>query len=125
MRHDLSVWISNPQVNGLLFKEDWTGKYIGSFKEGGTLRMASEVVGSPGSISAIIDNNLRLSKLIFNREDGNLILIKSDENYQLETKNFNDKVDIFGKQLSMHIAASNPIAINGELIPTEIINKEQ
>ena len=43
----------------------------------------------------------------------------------LETKNFNDKVDIFGKQLSMHIAASNPIAINGELIPTEIINKEQ
>ena len=43
----------------------------------------------------------------------------------LETKNFNDKVDIFGKQLSMHIAASNPIAINGDLIPTEIINKEQ
>ena len=25
----------------------------------------------------------------------------------------------------MHIAASNPIAINGDLIPTEIINKEQ
>ena len=42
----------------------------------------------------------------------------------LETKNSSDEVKNFGKQLSMHIAASNPIALNADLIDQEIINKE-
>ena len=33
--------------------------------------------------------------------------------------------DIFGKQLSMHIAASNPIALTSDKIQKEIIDKEQ
>ena len=35
-----------------------------------------------------------------------------------------DKLDIFGKQLSMHIAASNPISIYPENISKEILDKE-
>ncbi len=43
----------------------------------------------------------------------------------LETNEKNNEIDVFGKQLSMHIAASNPIAINSDEIKKEIIEKEQ
>ena len=43
----------------------------------------------------------------------------------LETKNNSDVVKTFGKQLSMHIAASNPLALDTSLIDKTIINKEQ
>ena len=42
----------------------------------------------------------------------------------LKTIEKSDKVDLFGKQLSMHIAASNPIALNPNSIDQEIIDKE-
>ena len=43
----------------------------------------------------------------------------------LETNEINDQINLFGKQLSMHIAASNPLAINSDEINPEIIKKEQ
>ena len=43
----------------------------------------------------------------------------------LETKDNSDTVKTFGKQLSMHIAASNPLALESSLIDKEIIDKEQ
>ena len=43
----------------------------------------------------------------------------------LETKNNSDLVKTFGKQLSMHIAASNPLALDSNLIDKSIIDKEQ
>ena len=43
----------------------------------------------------------------------------------LETKNNSEVVKTFGKQLSMHIAASNPIALESNLIDKSIIDKEQ
>jgi len=43
----------------------------------------------------------------------------------LETKDNSDVVKSFGKQLSMHIAASNPIALDQESIDQSIIDKEQ
>ncbi len=43
----------------------------------------------------------------------------------LETKNDSDTIKSFGKQLSMHIAASNPLAIESNLIDKAIIDKEQ
>jgi len=43
----------------------------------------------------------------------------------LETKNNSDTVKTFGKQLSMHIAASNPLALESSLIDKSIIDKEQ
>ena len=42
----------------------------------------------------------------------------------LETKNNSDIVKSFGKQLSMHIAASNPLAVNANQIKKEILDKE-
>ena len=43
----------------------------------------------------------------------------------LETKENSDVVKNFGKQLSMHIAASNPLALESSLIDKTIIDKEQ
>tara|TARA_Y100001970_G_scaffold251907_1_gene325227 strand:- start:7140 stop:7991 length:852 start_codon:yes stop_codon:yes gene_type:complete len=43
----------------------------------------------------------------------------------LETSERNEKINSFGKQLSMHIAASNPLALNSEQIQKEVLNKEQ
>tara|TARA_B100000575_G_scaffold135609_1_gene108116 strand:- start:753 stop:1604 length:852 start_codon:yes stop_codon:yes gene_type:complete len=43
----------------------------------------------------------------------------------LETKDVSDAVKNFGKQLSMHIAASNPLALESSLIDKDILDKEQ
>ena len=42
----------------------------------------------------------------------------------LETKENSETVKTFGKQLSMHIAASNPLALESTLIDKSIIDKE-
>ena len=42
----------------------------------------------------------------------------------LKTNEQSEEVDLFGKQLSMHIAASNPIALNANEIDQELIDKE-
>tara|TARA_A100001011_G_scaffold350450_1_gene389763 strand:+ start:209 stop:1060 length:852 start_codon:yes stop_codon:yes gene_type:complete len=42
----------------------------------------------------------------------------------LKTSEKSDKIELFGKQLSMHIAALNPIALNANEIDQEIIDKE-
>ena len=43
----------------------------------------------------------------------------------LETNDADDTVKTFGKQLSMHIAASNPLALSSDLIDKDILQKEQ
>jgi len=43
----------------------------------------------------------------------------------IENVEKSDTINSFGKQLAMHVAASNPIALNSDLIPKEIIDKEQ
>ena len=43
----------------------------------------------------------------------------------LETKENSDDVKVFGKQLSMHIAASNPLALDANSIDQSVIDKEQ
>ena len=43
----------------------------------------------------------------------------------LKTNQSSNQIDIFGKQLSMHIAASNPIALSSEKINQKILDKEQ
>ena len=43
----------------------------------------------------------------------------------LETKNESEELKTFGKQLSMHIAATNPLALESSLIDKAIIDKEQ
>ncbi len=43
----------------------------------------------------------------------------------LDTKENNDKIRIFGKQLAMHVAASNPLTLNPENIDEKVIKKEE
>ena len=43
----------------------------------------------------------------------------------LETSEDSDAVKTFGKQLSMHIAASNPLALSSDLIDGDVLQKEQ
>ena len=43
----------------------------------------------------------------------------------LNTSNDSETVKSFGKQLSMHIAASNPLALSSDLIEENVIQKEQ
>ena len=43
----------------------------------------------------------------------------------INTKEKSEKIDLFGKQLSMHIAALNPISVNPDEINQEILDKEQ
>ena len=43
----------------------------------------------------------------------------------IESSEDNDQIKSFGKQLSMHIAASNPIALNSSDIKDDIIQKEK
>ena len=42
----------------------------------------------------------------------------------LETKDNSDPLKAFGKHLSMHVAASNPLALEGENINKELLDKE-
>tara|TARA_B100000214_G_C23941568_1_gene615977 strand:- start:739 stop:1590 length:852 start_codon:yes stop_codon:yes gene_type:complete len=43
----------------------------------------------------------------------------------LQTKENSDNIHSFGKQLAMHVAASNPIALESSGIDSEILKKEQ
>ncbi len=43
----------------------------------------------------------------------------------LETNENNEQINLFGKQLSMHIAASNPLALISKEIQQNILEKEQ
>ncbi len=43
----------------------------------------------------------------------------------IESSEDNDQIKTFGKQLSMHIAASNPIALNSSEIKEDVIQKEK
>ena len=38
---------------------------------------------------------------------------------------YNEKISLFGKQLAMHVAATNPLAINSENINTDLLEKEK
>ena len=43
----------------------------------------------------------------------------------LETSDDSEAIKAFGKQLSMHIAASNPLALSSDLIDKDVLQKEQ
>tara|TARA_B100001057_G_scaffold374597_1_gene379265 strand:+ start:821 stop:1672 length:852 start_codon:yes stop_codon:yes gene_type:complete len=73
-----------------------------------------KTIENPGTI-----NNYYLHTVV-KENIGKLAVVVS-----LETKDNSDIVKTFGKQLSMHIAASNPLALESGLIDQSIIDKEQ
>ena len=75
-----------------------------------------------GRVKTLVEENSRnfvYQHSIIKDNVSKLIVIVS-----LKTTEKSDKIDLFGKQLSMHIAASNPIALNSNEIDQELVNKE-
>ena len=77
-------------------------------------------IGKTKTIINDSSNNFRYLHTVVKDNLAKLAVVVS-----LETKENSEIINAFGKQLSMHIAASNPLAIESSLIDEEIINKEQ
>ena len=77
-------------------------------------------IGKTKTISNVSSTNYQYLHTVVKDNLAKLAVIVS-----LETKDETDTVKNFGKQLSMHIAASNPLALNSNLIDKDILDKEQ
>ena len=77
-------------------------------------------IGKTKTISNPSSNNYQYLHTVVRDNLAKLAVVVS-----LETKENSDTVKTFGKQLSMHIAASNPLALESSLIDKSIIEKEQ
>ncbi len=77
-------------------------------------------IGKTRTISNLSSKNFQYLHTVVKDNLAKLAVVVS-----LETKEDSEKVKTFGKQLSMHIAASNPLALKSDLIDKSIIEKEQ
>ena len=77
-------------------------------------------IGKTKTISNNSSTNFQYLHTVVKDNLGKLAVVVS-----LETKDISDTVKNFGKQLSMHIAASNPLALEANLIDKNILDKEQ
>ena len=77
-------------------------------------------IGKTKTISNNSSTNFQYLHTVVKDNLGKLAVVVS-----LETKDISDTVKNFGKQLSMHIAASNPLALEANLIDKDILDKEQ
>ena len=77
-------------------------------------------IGKTKTISNNLSTNFQYLHTVVKDNLGKLAVVVS-----LETKDISDTVKNFGKQLSMHIAASNPLALDSNLIDKDILDKEQ
>ena len=77
-------------------------------------------IGKTKTISNVSSTNYQYLHTVVKDNLAKLAVVVS-----LETKDETDTVKNFGKQLSMHIAASNPLALDSSLIDKDILDKEQ
>ena len=77
-------------------------------------------IGKTKTISNSNSNNYQYLHTVVKDNLAKLAVVVS-----LETNNNSEIVKTFGKQLSMHIAASNPLALESSLLDKKIIDKEQ
>ncbi len=77
-------------------------------------------IGQTKTISNSSSNNYQYLHTVVKDNLAKLAVVVS-----LETKENSDTIKMFGKQLSMHIAASNPLALESNLIDKALIDKEQ
>ena len=76
-------------------------------------------IGKAITISNSTSTNYKYLHTVVKDNLAKLVVVVS-----LETKDNSENVRNFGKQLSMHIAASNPLALESELIDKSIIDNE-
>ncbi|MED5436732.1 MAG: translation elongation factor Ts [Pseudomonadota bacterium] len=114
--------IKSDNLEDLLSKEvseesvlvkDYITEMIASIGENINLRRMETIENKGGIISSYIHNQVvdNMGKI------GVLVSLKSDEDV--------NKLEDLGKQIAMHIAATNPISINVEDIPKEILERER
>ena len=77
-------------------------------------------IGKTKTISNSNSNNYQYLHTVVKDNLAKLAVVVS-----LETNNNSEIVKTFGKQLSMHIAASNPLALESNSLDKKIIDKEQ
>ncbi len=77
-------------------------------------------IGKTKTISNSSSNNYQYLHTVVKDNLAKLAVVVS-----LETKDVSDTLKNFGKQLSMHIAASNPLALDTNLIDKDLLDKEQ
>ena len=77
-------------------------------------------IGKTKTISNFNSNNYQYLHTVVKDNLAKLAVVVS-----LETNNNSEIVKTFGKQLSMHIAASNPLALESSSLDRKIIDKEQ
>ena len=77
-------------------------------------------IGKTKTISNSNSNNYQYLHTVVKDNLAKLAVVVS-----LETENNSEIVKTFGKQLSMHIAASNPLALESSSLDKKIIDKEQ
>ena len=77
-------------------------------------------IGKTKTISSSSSTNYQYLHTVVKDNLAKLAVIVS-----IETKDNSETVKTFGKQLSMHIAASNPLALESKMIEKSIIDKEQ
>jgi len=114
--------ITSNNLEDLLSKEvseesvlvkDYITEMISSIGENINLRRMENIENKNGIISSYIHNQVidNMGKI------GVLVSLESDEE--------ESKLEDLGKQIAMHIAATNPISINVEDIPKEILERER
>ena len=93
--------------------KDYITEMISSIGENINLRRMENIENKNGIISSYIHNQVidNMGKI------GVLVSLESDEE--------ESKLEDLGKQIAMHIAATNPISINVEDIPKEILERER
>ena len=93
--------------------KDYITEMIASIGENINLRRMENIENKSGIISSYIHNQVidNMGKI------GVLVSLESDEE--------ENKLEDLGKQIAMHIAATNPISINVEDIPKEILERER
>ncbi len=77
-------------------------------------------IGRAKTLNAQDSTNYAYQHSIVKDNVSKLVVIVS-----LNTNEKSKQIDLFGKQLSMHVAASNPLALNTIDIDQDIINKEE
>ena len=116
------IAITSNNLEDLLSKEvseesvlvkDYITEMIASIGENINLRRMENIENKSGIISSYIHNQVidNMGKI------GVLVSLESDEE--------ENKLEDLGKQIAMHIAATNPISINVEDIPKEILERER
>jgi len=111
--NDLEDLLSKEISEESILVKDYITEMIASIGENINLRRMEKIENNNGIISSYIHNQVvdNMGKI------GVLVSLESDEE--------KSKLKDLGKQIAMHIAATNPISINVEDIPKEILERER